>query len=147
MKANTFIAVTTLLFTAFSCSNKSAEDYFSEASKSESQGDLIKAVFILNKAIQENPNYLPAYINAGADESMLGNYNAAIKRYTQVIALSPNNTLALLNRGKNESRIGNYWSSLEDFQRAVASKGGEETYIKWVPNKFMDVRPEYDCDM
>lgn len=131
----------------FSCTFKSPGEYLQEASVLEDQGKLKEAIALLDKAIARDPKYLPAYINRGADESMLGKYDLAIQNYTAAISLSPRNVLALVNRGKNENRLGQYRRALDDFQAAINSKGGEEVYIDLTPNKFIDIGSGYDCPM
>lgn len=130
-----------------SCKIKSPDEYLKEASQLENRGKLKEAIVLLNEAIDKNPKYLPAYINRGVDQSMLGNYILAIRDYSTVIELSPGNVLALVNRGRNETRIGRYRKALEDFQMAINAKGGEQVHIDATPNQWVDIASGYDCPM
>jgi tetratricopeptide (TPR) repeat protein len=137
----TFVALIVFL-TFSSCEVRSTKELFHEACKYENLGNFQEAILLLNKAVQQDSTYLPAYINLGADESTLGRYQAAIDHYSTAIRLSPANTLALLNRGRNKSRLGNYRAALEDFQRAVNSKGCDSF---WVDIHLKN--GDYDCSM
>ncbi len=94
-----------LLIVFSSCEIKSANDYFIEANKCEDTGDYKGAILLLNKAIKIKPNLIKAYINRGADESMLGNFDLAIQNYSAALKISPRNNLALVSRGKNKGRL------------------------------------------
>lgn len=49
-----------------SCTNN-AEKYFKEAELLENENKLEEAIKLLDKAIAEDENYLPAYLNRGVD--------------------------------------------------------------------------------
>jgi len=72
-----------------SCNTKSSETYFTEATRLEEQDKLPGAIRLLDKSIERDSNYLPAYINRAVDKAMLGNYKAAIQDYDIVIGKDP----------------------------------------------------------
>jgi tetratricopeptide (TPR) repeat protein len=139
MRKDFFIVILALFL--ISCRLKSSSGYLKDASNLEDRGKLREAIDLLNEAIEKDPKYLPAYINRGVDESILGNYVAAIRDYSAVIKLSPGNVLALVNRGRNENRLGKYREALGDFQTAINGKGGERVYVD------LDIDGGYDCPM
>ncbi|NIG54532.1 tetratricopeptide repeat protein [Chitinophaga sp. Cy-1792] len=145
MSGKYFIAGLCLL--CCSCMFKSSKDYLKEAAAFEAQNKLEEAIGVLDKAIEANPKFLPAYLNRGADLSRLGKHDLAIQNYTAVIRLSPNNVLALVNRGQNEFSLGQYRKALDDFQAAIRHKGGEKFYIDLNPNSIVDVGQGYDVPM
>jgi tetratricopeptide (TPR) repeat protein len=128
-----------------SCNPKSAETYFTEATKLEEQNKIPEAIKLLDESIIRDSNYLPAYINRAVDKAILEDYNGAIKDYDIVISKDPQNTLALLNRGKNKHRLLNYEGAIYDFQKAINSKGGEGLRLKYIPNN--SVGSGYECSM
>jgi len=134
-----------LIITISSCDFKSAKKYFTEAKKLEEQNKLPEAIKLLDKSIEKDSNYLPAYTNRAVDKAMLGDYKAAIQDYDIVIRKDSKNTLAFLNRGKTKHRLLNYRDAIDDFQKAIDSKGGEGVRIEYRPNDF--VESGYDCSM
>jgi tetratricopeptide (TPR) repeat protein len=134
-----------LIITVSSCNYKSAKTYFNEATKLEEQNKLPEAIKLLDKSIEKDSNYLPAYINRAVDKAMLGYYKEAIQDYDIVLRKDSKNTLAFLNRGKNKHRLLNYRGAIDDFQKAINSKGGEGVRIEYIPNNSDG--KEYDCSM
>ena len=128
-----------------SCSVTTAKTYFTQASKLEDENKFTEAIKLLDKAIEKDSNYIPAYINRAVDKTMLGNYKGAIQDYNIVIRKKPNNTKALFNRGKNKHRLLDYKGAIQDFQRAIESKGGEEAWIDLQPNDYVEAG--YDSPM
>lgn len=116
------ISVVFSLFLLFSCTNK-AEKYFKEAELLEQSDRLPEAINFLDKAIEEDENYLPAYINRGAYKSMLGDYRGAIQDYCIIIEKDSSNILSYHNRGKNKKRLGEYNKAISDFGKALSLKG------------------------
>ncbi len=134
------------LFTALSlymlsCSQaKPAEDYLREASILEDQRKPQEAIRVLDEALALYPDFLPAYINRGANKALLGDYAGAIADYDKALDLSPHNVLALVNRGKNKKRLHDFTGSISDFDAALDIK----LTIKRAKNQDAQ-NPAYDC--
>jgi tetratricopeptide (TPR) repeat protein len=138
-----YISIFIALITSISCEFKSAEDYLKEAEILENKGQFKDAVKLLNKAIEKDPEYLGAYINRGADKSIMGNYEEAIQDYKKVIDIDSNNTLALFNIGNNYRRLGDYLVAINYYTKSLKTKGSENISVDFVPNKFIDLS-QYD---
>jgi tetratricopeptide (TPR) repeat protein len=110
-----------------------------EAEKLEEKGQYQEAIPLLDKAIENDPEYLGAYINRGADKSALGDYQEAIKDYQKVIELDSNNTLALFNIGNNYKRLEDYSTAIKYYNKAFETKGGGQLYLDYTPNDFVDL--------
>lgn len=109
------------------CDTKpTAEELFLKAEKLEEQGKFKEAIPILNKAIRMNPDFLGAYINRGADYSVLGNYTEAIKNYKIVLKKDPVNQLALLNIGNNYKRLNKYQEAVNYYNEILLDENGNQ---------------------
>ncbi len=136
-----------ILLCIFSCDFHSAEDYITQAEKLEQQENYEEAIVFLDMAIEKDPKNVIAYLNRGADKSMLEDYEGAIKDYVQVTKLDSDNTLAYFNKGLNKARLKNYLGAVREFDMAIKTKGSEIIYINKVENSFFDTGFEFDVDM
>ena len=93
--------VIALLFLSCSRTNK----LFDEAVSLDNQKKYHEAIVVWNKLIQNDPTYLPAYINRGADKFALKQYSEAIKDYCYVIRQDSTYIMAWLNRDRNSTRL------------------------------------------
>ena len=121
------------------CNLKSAKDYFDDAAKLEEKQKYKEAIQLLDKAISKDSKFLGAYINRGADKSVLGDYKGAIADYEKVISLDSKNTLAFFNIGNNYKRLENYNTAVGFYNKAFETKGGETIYLDLKPNDFIDL--------
>ncbi len=133
------IFISFILILLAGCDFKSAEDYLNEAEKFENKGQYQKAITLLDKAIEKDPEYLGAYINRGADKSALGKYQEAINDYKEVIKLDSENTLALFNIANNYKRLEDYLTAIQYYNKALDTKGGGLLYIDYMQNDFVDL--------
>jgi tetratricopeptide (TPR) repeat protein len=118
--------LTILLFS--SCDFTSAEEYFNQAYVLENKGEFEKAILILDKAIDKNPNFRPALINRGADKSYLGDKKGAIEDYKRILKFDIDNTLALYNIGNNYSALKEHEKSIYYFSLSLKTKGALESF-------------------
>ena len=116
------IIVIVLIFLSCSRTNK----LFDEAVGLDNQKKYHEAIIVWNKLIQNNPTYLPAYINRGADKFELKQYSEAIKDYCHVISQDSTYITAWLNRGNANLELNNYQSAIDDFNAAERIK--QEVY-------------------
>ena len=114
--------VIALLFLSCSRTNK----LFDEAVSLDNQKKYHEAIVVWNKLIQNDPTYLPAYINRGADKFALKQYSEAIKDYCYVIRQDSTYIMAWLNRGNANLELNNYQSAIDDFNAAERIK--QEVY-------------------
>ena len=68
----------------------------------------IKAIEILTKALQINPNYAIAYYNRGLTYDNLSKYSSALADYTKAIQINPNYADAYYNRGNTYRNLSKY---------------------------------------
>ena len=114
--------VIALLFLSCSRTNK----LFDEAVSLDNQKKYHEAIVVWNKLFQNDPTYLTAYINRGADKFALKQYSEAIKDYCYVIRQDSTYIMAWLNRGNANLELNNYQSAIDDFNAAERIK--QEVY-------------------
>ena len=117
-KYKCIIIVIVLIFLSCSGTNK----LFDEAVGLDNQKKYHEATIVWNKLIQNNPTYLPAYINRGADKFELKQYSEAIKDYCYVISQDSTYITAWLNRGNANLELNDYQSAIDDFNAAERIK-------------------------
>lgn len=106
-----------------SCDLVSHTHYFNQAVKLEKKGDYKQAISLLNKAIEQKPNFRPALINRGVDKSLLEDYKGAIEDYNLILDFDSDNTMALLNIGNNYKRLSSYNKAIKYYSKALKTDG------------------------
>ncbi|MCF8128751.1 MAG: DUF898 family protein [Deltaproteobacteria bacterium] len=84
--------------------------------------DLEKKLERADLSIKENPENEMAYYNRAFLYASKGEFNRAIKDYTEAIRINPNNADAYYNRGMAWVALKNYDKAVRDFGKVVAIK-------------------------
>ncbi|ERN42165.1 tetratricopeptide TPR_2 repeat-containing protein [Rubidibacter lacunae KORDI 51-2] len=74
----------------------------------------------LNRAIEERPGDVAAYLQRGLAFNHLEQYEHALADFNKVIRIEPNHVDAYNYRGAMHYRLGNLMAALADFNRAIA---------------------------
>ena len=141
-KQLSFILILVVFFAA--CDFKTAEYYLSAAESLSDKGEYLEANKLLDKAIEKNNQYWGAYINRGANKSLLNDFEGAIEDYQIVLKSDKKNTLALFNIANNYKRLEEYQKAVDYYNEAFNSKGGQELYINYHQNDFLNL---YESDV
>jgi len=80
----------------------------------------LKAIKMLNKAIELDPNYVEAYVNRGLSFHELQQYRRAIQDFGKAIVLDPNCAEAYRNRGMDYAFLQQKSEAIRDFDKAIA---------------------------
>lgn len=78
-----------------------------------------KAVEVLSKPIEINPNDADAYYNRGCAYQASEEYNQAIVDYNQAISINSNHTNAIYNRALIYESIGDHEHALSDYKKVI----------------------------
>jgi len=81
------------------------------------KADYMKALDLLNKAIELNPDDAIDYNNRGTAFYKLGRYQRAIEDFNRAIHLDPNDTYAYNNRGNAYYDLGKRNRACDDWQK------------------------------
>ena len=84
--------------------------------------NLERAVELIGRAIDVNPNNAMAYYNRGAALRDLKQYEAAIQSYGRAIALKPDYADAYNNRGSALGGLKQHEAAIQSFDKAIALK-------------------------
>lgn len=83
-------------------------------------GDTIKAIKELDKAINDKPEYIDAHINRAKIYSALHNYDFALDDFEHVLKIEPNNFEAIKGRGLINLELKQYEHAIKDFNAAIS---------------------------
>ena len=92
--------------------------------------DMSGAMDDLNKSIQANPKYAPAYMNRGVTLAAMKKIDLAIEDFTKAIILDPAYGDAYRNRGITYKFNGNIQGACRDWMKA--SKLGQDSTSVWI---------------
>ena len=81
--------------------------------------DLNEKLELYTKAIDENCNYLDAYINRGLVRNELQDYAGSIEDYNKAIEIDSKCSLAYNNRGYTKYKLQDHKGALEDYNKAI----------------------------
>ena len=81
------------------------------------KADYMKALDLLNKAIELNPDDAIDYNNRGTAFYKLGRYQRAIEDFNRAINLDPNDTYAYNNRGNAYYDLGKRNRACDDWRK------------------------------
>ena len=101
---------------------------------------------LYSKAIEENPEFLDAYINRGLVNNELEDYEKSISDYDRAIELDSRCALAYNNRGYTKYKLQDYKGALDDYNRAILLNPKFQMAIDNKANLFLEVCMEDDKD-
>ena len=81
--------------------------------------NLEKKKELYSKAIENNPNFLDAYINRGLVNNELQDFVSSIADYSKAIELDSKCALAYNNRGYTKYKQQDFKGALEDYNKAI----------------------------
>ncbi|GHT38050.1 hypothetical protein AGMMS49965_00260 [Bacteroidia bacterium] len=93
---------------------KTAIEWFNEGFVACETRQYQEAIDCLNKAIEIDPNFAPAYYNRGGAKGDLGRNEEAIEDFNKAIEINPNYANAYNNRGTAKSDLGQNEEAIED---------------------------------
>ncbi|ABM79602.1 Hypothetical protein P9303_28721 [Prochlorococcus marinus str. MIT 9303] len=97
----------------------SMRGYFLRAYAKDALNDYQGAISDLNKALEINPQYAPAYENRGNAKKKLKDYQGAITDYNKAIEINPQHTGPFNNRGNTKKQLKDYQGAIADYNKAI----------------------------
>lgn len=141
MKVISYFFLTVLCSSLLCC--RSDERKLSEARALAYKQQYLGSNRLLDEVLLGDPSSVAAYLERAANYSMLGRHSKAMSDHEKVLSIDANNTMALFNIGNHYSMIEEYQKALVFYNRAFASKGGEQFYIDHTYQPLID-NPHYD---
>jgi tetratricopeptide (TPR) repeat protein len=87
------------------------------------------AVQSYTKAIQLDPQFLPAYEERASGYLNLKQYSHAISDYERILSLDPENATAYADGGLAKLETAQYYAAISDFGAAIRLKGEGASYL------------------
>jgi tetratricopeptide (TPR) repeat protein len=100
---------------------ESANDSFNLGYEKHLMGDVVTAVRLYSKAIENNPSFAMAYQMRGIAQQQLKKYPQAISDYSMVITFGEPlfKSVGYYNRGIVKNMIGDFVGAIPDFSQAI----------------------------
>lgn len=111
-----------------SCDFTSADEYYNQAFEYEENGNLKKAIELLDKAIDKREKFRPALLNRGYYKTELGNLNGGIEDYLKLLKFDPDNTSALFNIANNYSELEEHKKAINYYSKALKTEGALKSW-------------------
>lgn len=86
------------------------------------QGKFAEAINEFQKALQQDPKYLPAQLNLAYAYERLNRFDEAIQAYRAALALAPDNFFARNNLGVLYDKTGRYDEAIAELENALKSE-------------------------
>ena len=99
------------------------------ASDADRDMKIKNAVEAYSKAIQVDPNFLPAYEERAGGYLNLKQYPQAIRDYDKILTLDPDNKVASSDRGIAKLESGQYLSAKFDFSDSIRRRDGDDSFL------------------
>lgn len=107
-----FISFFLFLSLVSGCDSTSPHEYVDQASEKYFEGKTDEAFALLDKALQKNPDFVPAYLKRGTIKMVMKDYEGSIIDFNTALKLKPNSAKA--NWG-----LANNYEFLKDHSKAV----------------------------
>ncbi|MBI3903576.1 MAG: tetratricopeptide repeat protein [Nitrosomonadales bacterium] len=102
--------------------------------------DPARAIELIGKAIETNPQDADAYCNLGAALRDLRQNQAALESYDKAIALRPDHANVYYNRGNALQDLKRYQAALESYDKAIALRPGHANTYDNRGNTLRDLK-------
>lgn len=119
-----------------SCEIQNNEMLIDEANKLAEDGEYLRAIKLLDKVLDKDPNDQFSLFDRAFNKSLLSLRDEAFADYTELLKQDSSNTLAYYNRGILKSEMQDFKEAILDFERAIKTKGGERFFITYDPKVF-----------
>lgn len=100
--------------------------YQKRADENVGRGEYDLAIVDYNKAVELNPQSVPAYFNRARAFYFKRDFAGAIESYGKVIELTPSDSVVFFNRAVAYEKMGDALKAAEDYEKAIALDADNE---------------------
>ncbi len=117
-----------LSFALAGCNKPSAQDIKYSEGKAAlaieliNQGETVKALGFLKKALKRNPENVDAYVGLGICYTKIGKLTKAVSNLRKALEIDPENSTAHTNLGIAYSGLGRYDEAIMEFKEALRNE-------------------------
>jgi tetratricopeptide (TPR) repeat protein len=118
---NISVVTALMLLTASMAWAESANNSFNQGFEKHLRGDLVNAVKLYSKAINDNPAFAMAFQMRGIAQQQLKKYPQAIEDFSMVIQFGDPSfkSIGYYNRGIVKNMTGDFAGAIPDFSQAI----------------------------
>lgn len=118
-----------ILFSIFSlvAFSQGAKEYTQKGRELYEKREYMEALLNLNKALEIDPNYSPAYYVRGNIKDAFDDRHGAMKDYNLAVEKNPKFADAFFARGNVKMKLQDYYGAIADYSAAIAVN---ENYIE-----------------
>jgi tetratricopeptide (TPR) repeat protein len=116
-----------LVFISTAVFSQSAKDLTQTGRDLYEKNEFMEAILNLNKAIQIDPNYSPAYYLRGNIKDNFEDRHGAMKDYNIAVEKNPKFADAFFARGNVKMKLQDYYGAIADYSSAISIN---ENYIE-----------------
>jgi len=98
----------------------SAKELTQRAREFYEKRDYMEAVVYLNRAIETDARYAPAYLLRGTIKTEFEDFHGAMKDYNQAVDLQPKLVEGFFERGNVKMKLQDFYRAIADFTSAIA---------------------------
>lgn len=112
------ILISIILIQNCACAVNAFERY-NKGCQYQGKGMYKEAIDCYNRAIEQNPGYVEAYLRRGNCYGKLKEFSKAIDDFNKVIELNPRHAMAYNNRGAIYSNLGEDSRAMDDYNKTI----------------------------
>ncbi|MFZ6014284.1 MAG: tetratricopeptide repeat protein [Bacteroidota bacterium] len=106
---------------------QTAKDFTQKGRELYEKRDYMEALLNLNKALEVDPNYAPAYYMRANIKDAFDDRHGAMKDYNSAVEKNPKFSDAFFARGNVKMKLQDYYGAIDDFTSAITIN---ENYIE-----------------
>ena len=103
------------------------------------KGDQQTAIRFYERALEIDPNHVPALSGMGDVYFEMGLYKQTIALYDKALSLSPEDRNSYYQRGRAYKEQGSYRAALQDFHRAIRITPDDLETLKEIPSLLLNM--------
>lgn len=116
-----------LVVISFVASGQTAKEYTQRGRELYEKREYMEALLNLNKAIELDPNYAPAYYIRANIKDAFDDRHGAMKDYNLALEKNPKFADAFFARGNVKMKLQDYYGAIDDYSSAISVN---ENYIE-----------------
>lgn len=99
--------------------DQDTERVFKAGEKAYHDGDLVLAIALFGRVLEQDPDHINAYLQRGFARGMDNDHEGSVQDFTAVLDREPGHLWAYISRGSALNSLGRYTEALSDLDAAL----------------------------